>query len=181
MESKLQTESRVEQVDVSRVHPEPSIRQARPDEFSRLREIEFRADKLFETVGIGPFVNEETENYFEQASVTLVVSDPPKGFVCVELVDGIPHVWQLAVDPEYGRQGLGRALVEAACTWARTVGFDSITLTTFRDVPWNGPFYESLGFVAVETLTPELLEIRRHEGAIGDDEFGPSVAMRLGF
>jgi hypothetical protein len=29
-------------------------------------------------------------------------------------------------------------------------------LITFRDVPWNGPYYESLGFEAVTALTPAL-------------------------
>jgi GNAT superfamily N-acetyltransferase len=108
-----------------------------------------------------------------------VVNDPPVGFVCVELVGGIPHIWQLAVDPDHGRRGLGRALMKAACDWARSERFDAITLTTYRDVPWNGPFYESLGFVVLETFTPELIEIRQHEGAIGDDDFAPRVAMRL--
>jgi GNAT superfamily N-acetyltransferase len=157
----------------------PSIREARPDEFASLRRIEFEADRLFETVGIGPFVNEEAEDHFGQAALVLVVGDPPVGFVCVELVDGIPHIWQLAVHPDRGRQGLGRALVEATCDWARTERFDAITLATYRDVPWNGPFYESLGFVTMGTLTPELYAIREHECAIGDDDFGPRVAMRL--
>jgi GNAT superfamily N-acetyltransferase len=157
----------------------PSIRRARPDEFVMLRELEFRADKLFETVGIGPFVNDEAEDHFGRAALVLVVGDPPEGFVCVELVDGIPHIWQLAVDPDRGRRGLGRALMTAACDWARSEGFDAITLTTYRDVPWNGPFYKSLGFVVMETLTPDLSAIRQHERAIGDDDFGPRVAMRL--
>jgi GNAT superfamily N-acetyltransferase len=157
----------------------PSIRRARPDEFAVLREVELKADKLFETVGIGPFVNDDAEDHLGQAALVLLVGDPPLGFVCVELVDSIPHIWQLAVDPDHGRHGLGRALMQAACDWARSEGFDAITLTTYRDVPWNRPFYESLGFVVMEALTPELVEIRRHERAIGDDDFGPRVAMRL--
>jgi GNAT superfamily N-acetyltransferase len=158
----------------------PPIRRARTEELEQLREIEFKADKLFEAVGIGPFVNDEAENHFVQAALILVVNDPPQGFVCVELVDGIPHIWQLSVDPAHGRQGLGRALVEAACNWARSEGFDAITLTTYRDVPWNGPFYKSLGFVVLDALTPELTAIRQHERAIGDDDFGPRVAMQRG-
>jgi GNAT superfamily N-acetyltransferase len=157
----------------------PTVRPARPDEFGSLREVEFKADKLFETVGIGPFANDEAENHLDDAVLVLVVGDPPQGFVCVELVDGIPHVWQLAVDPEHGRQGLGRLLMEATCDWARSEGFDAITLTTYRDVLWNRPFYESLGFVVTQTLTPELADIRRHEMTIGDDDFGARVAMRL--
>ena len=33
------------------------------------------------------------------------------------------------------------------CDWARARGYDDITLATYRDVPWNGPFYASEGFV----------------------------------
>ena len=53
-----------------------------------------------------------------------------------------------------------------------------MTLTTFRDVPWNGPFYAGLGFRAVDELTPGLAAVRDHEKAIGDDDFGPRIAMR---
>jgi GNAT superfamily N-acetyltransferase len=130
-------------------------------------------------VGIGPFTNEGAEDHFDQAALVLVVDDPPVGFICVERVDGNPHIWQLAVHPDHGRQGLGRALVEATCDWARGERFEAITLTTYRDVPWNGPFYESLGFVIMDKVTPELWAIREHERSIGDDDFGPRVAMRL--
>ena len=157
----------------------PLVRMGRPDEFADLRRIEFEADRLFESVGIGPFTNDEGENHLEQAVLVLVVGDPPMGFVCVDLVDGNPHIWQLAVHPDHGRQGLGRALVAATCEWARYRHFEAITLTTFRDVPWNGPFYETLGFVRMSNLTPELSAIRQHESSIGDDDFGVRVAMRL--
>jgi GNAT superfamily N-acetyltransferase len=159
--------------------PSPFVRVGRPDEFADLRRIEFEADRLFESVGIGPFTNDDGENHFEQAALVLVVGDPAVGFACVDLVDGNPHIWQLAVHPDHGRQGFGRALVEATCDWARSRHFGAITLTTFRYVPWNGPFYESLGFVVVEDLSPELSAIRAHERAIGDDDFGPRVAMKL--
>jgi GNAT superfamily N-acetyltransferase len=156
-----------------------SIRDARPDEFALLRRIEIEADRLFEAVGFGPFFYDDAEDHFSQAALVLVVGDPPVGFVCMAIVGGVPHIWLLAVHPDHGRQGLGRALVRAACEWARIQQFDAITLTTYRDVPWNGPFYESFGFVTMRTLTPELIGIREHERAIGDDDFGPRVAMRL--
>jgi GNAT superfamily N-acetyltransferase len=97
----------------------------------------------------------------------------------LEFVDGIPHIWQLSVHPDHVRQGLGRSLVEAASSWARSTGFDAITLTTYRDVPWNGPFYESLGFVVVHDLSPGLEAIREHEREMGNDAFGRRVAMKL--
>jgi GNAT superfamily N-acetyltransferase len=155
------------------------IRNARPDEFARLRSIEFEADRLFESVGIGPFVNDEVEDHFGQAALVLVVGNPPVGFACVELVDQIPHIWQLAVHPDHARRGHGRALVRAVLEWAKLEQFQRITLTTYRDVPWNGPFYESLGFVTMDSPTPGLVAIREHERAVGDDDFGPRIAMKL--
>jgi hypothetical protein len=51
-------------------------------------------------------------------------------------------------------------------------------LTTYRDVPWNGPFYARRGFRTISRLGPGLRAIRDHEKAIGDDGFGPRIAMR---
>ena len=98
------------------------------------------------------------------------------GFVCDELVDGIPHIWQVAVHPGDDRQCLGRALVKAARQWARTEGFGAITLTTYRDVPRNGPFYGSLGFVTLDASLPGYRQSVSIERAIGEDAFGPRVA-----
>lgn len=157
----------------------PTIRGGRPEEFAALRRIEIVADRMFESVGIGPFTNDDDEDHFDKAALVLVAGEPPVGFVRVELVDGIPHIWQLSVHPDHARRGLGRSLVEATSAWAGSQGFDAVTLTTYRDVPWNGPFYASLGFVTMDDLTPELSAIRDHERAIGDDDFGPRVAMKL--
>jgi GNAT superfamily N-acetyltransferase len=156
----------------------PIVRHGRSDEFEDLRALEFRADKIFETIGVGPFSNDDTEDHLSQAILVLVAGDPPAGFVCLETVGGFAHIWQLAVDPVHARRGIGRLLVVAACEWARSEGFDAITLTTYRDVPWNGPFYASAGFVILDELSPALGAIRQHEREIGDDDFGPRIAMR---
>jgi len=156
----------------------PPIREARPEEFPRLRAVELEADGMFAEVGIGPFSDDGREDHLVQASVVLAAEDPAVGFASVEIVDGAAHLWQLAVLPSEGRRGAGRALVTAVCDWARTHGFEAVTLTTFRDVPWNGPFYERLGFRALPEPGPELAAIRLHERAIGDDDFGPRIAMR---
>jgi GNAT superfamily N-acetyltransferase len=154
------------------------IRVARPDEFAALRSIEDAADSVFADVGIGPFKQSEDDNHLEQAAVVFATGDPAVGFACVELVDGAAHIWQLSVHPRAARQGRGRALVEAVCEWARANGLPAVTLTTFRDVAWNGPFYAKLGFREFDDLSPGLAAIREHERAIGDDDFGPRIAMR---
>ena len=42
---------------------------------------------------------------------------------------------------------MGRALVAAVIEQARAMQLNSVTLTTFRDLPWNAPFYQRMGFV----------------------------------
>ena len=59
------------------------------------------------------------------------------------------HLAEIDVLPAHGRRGLGTRLVEEVCHWAASAGYESVTLTTFRDVPWNMPFYERLGFRVV--------------------------------
>ena len=155
-----------------------TIRLARPDEFALLRDIEQESDAQFAEVGIGPFTEDSSADHLHQAALVLVAGDPPVGFASVEVVDGMAHLWQLSVLPSASRQGIGTALLGAVCDWGTSQGYSAVTLTTYRDVPWNGPFYLRLGFRAVSELTPGLAAIREHEKAIGDDDFGPRVAMR---
>ena len=159
----------------------PAVRRARPDEYPSLRQIEFEADKLFETVGIGPFTNNEEDNHLPTAAAVFVTGDPPVGFAAVGEVGGVAHLWQIAVLPSAGRQGHGTALMEAVFDWARSFGYPALTLTTFADVPWNAPYYARFGFRIVDEdsadFSPELAAIRAHERDLGDDDFGPRVAM----
>jgi len=134
---------------------------------------------MFARIGIGPFRDDGTASHLAAASIVFVAHEPPTGFVTVEVVDGAAHVWQLAVLPSMQRRGVGRALLDAVCRWARGEGYTALTLTTYRDVSWNGPFYEKLGFHELDNLTPGLAAIRQHERDLGDDEFGPRIAMRL--
>jgi GNAT superfamily N-acetyltransferase len=154
------------------------IRVARPEEYEALRSIEVAADTMFTDVGIGPFQQSDEENHLAKAAVVFASGDPPVGFACVEVVDGVAHLWQLAVHPRAGRCGRGTALVMAVCDWATAEGLPAVTLTTFRDVAWNGPFYKKLGFRELDVLSPGLRAIRDHERAIGDDDLGPRIAMR---
>nr|WP_207803139.1 GNAT family N-acetyltransferase [Rhodopseudomonas palustris] len=59
------------------------------------------------------------------------------------------HIWQMAVHRDQQRRGIGRKLIEAAQRFAADHGSTALTLTTFRDVPWNEPYYQRLGFVTL--------------------------------
>ena len=75
----------------------------------------------------------------------------PVGFALVFNLDGYAHLEELDVLPSYGRQGIGSALLATVCAWAGEAGYPAVTLRTFRDVPWNGPFYLRRGFAVVDS------------------------------
>jgi predicted N-acetyltransferase YhbS len=86
---------------------------------------------------------------------------------------------QVSVDPQCAHKGIGRGLLLQVADVARTLGYTAITGTTFRDVVFNGPFYESLGCTEDPEPHPVMLERRRVERALGLDQFGARVVMRM--
>ena len=54
-----------------------------------------------------------------------------------------------------------------------------MSLTTYRDVPWNGPFYAALGFVEVDEAHQERFQrdVRAAERSLRLDEPGVRVVM----
>lgn len=105
----------------------------------------------------------------------------PVGFALVEmLADDLPHLEEIDVEPIHGRRGLGTALVRAVCEWATVSGYPMLTLTTFRSVPWNYPFYARLGFLAIprKKLRPELAAVVSDEADRGLD---PDTRVVMGY
>jgi len=103
----------------------------------------------------------------------------PVGFVHVLEIDGHAHLEQVSVHPDHQHRGVGAALVRAAMAEARARGFPRLSLCTFRDVPWNGPFYRRLGFTEVVEPAPFLQEIRRSERDLGLDAIGVRCVMEV--
>ena len=119
----------------------------RPDELALLPPLEAAADTMFEPLGIGPLPGPGTVEEFAAAVVVLVAGDPPVGLCRIDAVAPVDaHLEQLSVHPDAARRGIGRALLRAAIAWAGDHGYHELTLATYRDVPWNGPFYASEGF-----------------------------------
>ena len=79
-----------------------------------------------------------------------LADDVPVGFAHVKVLEPtVVHLEEIDVHPDHGRRGLGRQLVMAVCAGTARDGFRSVTLTTFRDIPWNMPFYARLGFQVI--------------------------------
>jgi GNAT superfamily N-acetyltransferase len=164
-----------------------SITVARPHDLPQLPPIELAASKLL--AGHAPeSVLGETSSQDDlkraQSQCLLWVAlanNVPVGFAHVELIEPcVAHLKEIDVHPEHGRRGLGTRLVAAVCAWAAAAGYESVTLTTFRDIAWNMPFYAQLGFheILFEDLSCALLSVLRDETRRGLD---PSrrVAMEL--
>ena len=159
-------------------HP-VNIRTARPDELPLLQHLEMAAGVLFANLGMTdvaehPPPSLQVFEHFRQAGRLWVLTDTDDqvvGFVLVKLVDGAAHIEQVSVHPDHQGHGLGRRLIDHVDSWAAGQGMPALTLSTFRAVPWNGPYYARLGFVELRTdeLTPGLTEILAEEIAFGLD------------
>ena len=125
------------------------MRPMRPEDEPEAVEVSSAADTLFAEAGL-ILPPDDPRELFAHAEHTLVAIDPAagrvRGLAATVTVDGCPHLEQLAVDPAHGRRGIGSALLEEVCSRARAAGHDAVTLTTFRDLAWNGPWYGQRGF-----------------------------------
>lgn len=145
---------------------------ATPEHVPFLPNIEEAACQLFlqyEITADLPLYLTPLEDFYEAQKHGLLwvaaVDEKPIGFALVEMIGEFPHLEELDVLPDYGRQGIGANLVRTICDWACASGIPAVTLTTFRDIPWNAPFYQKLGFRILETeeLTPSQLQIVEEE------------------
>jgi len=95
--------------------------------------------------------------------------ETPVGFATASIVDGLGHLDELSVLPRHGRRGLGRRLVEQVIGWAHRSDLRAVTLSTLKDVPWNEPFYRTMGFRVLEPneLTDGLHRLRDAEARAG--------------
>ena len=71
--------------------------------------------------------------------------------------------------PSTAAAGWAGGCSTTVCAWAREHGHTAVTLSTFRDVPWNGPFYRRHGFADLPPAawTPGMRAIREHEARHG--------------
>jgi GNAT superfamily N-acetyltransferase len=139
-------------------NPSYAITAARPEDLSRLPAIELAAARLLEGHAPASVLCETTSlDVLQRAQRegrlwVALADDVPVGFAHVEVIEPeAAHLEEIDVHPDHGRRGLGAQLIRAVCQWAARTGYGAVTLTTFRDLPWNAPFYARLGF---DVVTP---------------------------
>jgi ribosomal protein S18 acetylase RimI-like enzyme len=163
------------------------IRRARRDELETLRDIERDAGRAFAAIGMPEIAGDEPLSVTEleafvaagHAWVAVDESDHPIGYLVSDVVDGCAHIEQLSVAVAHGRRGIGAALINRLDVDATAENRPALTLTAFRDVPWNAPYYARLGFVVLGPVEqgPELRDLIERE-TISIPSCAPRVAMR---
>jgi GNAT superfamily N-acetyltransferase len=169
------------------------IRLAREDELPLLREVERASGEIFRDIGLAEIADDEplslTElGHYQRAGRAWVTTESGGAdggaggkllaFLLAEPVDGNLHIAQVAVHPAAAGRRLGAALIEHLARLAVADRAPRLTLTTYREVPWNAPYYRTLGFgeIPEPELGPRLRLIRDLERKAGLDRW-PRVAM----
>jgi len=156
-------------------------------EVEAIRDVEVDAGRRFGDVGLPEVAEDEPPSAAELGDAidggllwVAVEGDEVVGYARALDLDGQPHLEQLSVRSGHGGRGIGTALIEVVAGWARRRGGTTLTLSTFRDVAFNGPLYARRGFrvLAPEELDERFLALRAHEADLGLDVTARVVMRR---
>lgn len=135
-----------------------TVRRPRSSDIPLLSHVEKSAAEIFRSVKLDFLADGETLDPYTLVAIAnagyLWIAadrfDQPIGFLGGNYLNGNFHIIELSVAKQYQGLGIGRALMTTMVQQVRLEGYRSITLTTFRDLPWNGPWYAKMGFVEVK-------------------------------
>jgi GNAT superfamily N-acetyltransferase len=157
--------------------PGYAIRSARIEELPRLAKIEQAAAIRFRDTPYAFLADGESlpiefiHQRFQAGQVWVAVDrdDIAIGFAITREVDRALYLQEIDIAPEHGQRGIGKALIETVQAWGKGSGYAVMSLSTFRDLPWNAPFYAKSGFRILDEaeLTPGFQQIRAHEREAG--------------
>ena len=157
-----------------------TFRFAAPHDVETIRAIEFEAGLRFVSVGMTgiadapPMAREVVERKIEAREIIVALDQQAScaGFVMFEPQPMRIYVQELDVLSSHAGRRIGAALLEEVARIARDQQLTQLVLSTYRDVPWNAPYYRRLGFrdLALSELDAALLARRDAHIARGLDE-----------
>lgn len=116
-------------------------------------------DSLFANVAKGEksFMTTKIQQSLEKGRIFLAeYVDEPVGFLGAYQMDSALYIAEISVSNEYNGKGIGTLLLEAVFQWARERARANdedearVSLTTYAEIPWNGPWYSKRGFKTVD-------------------------------
>jgi ribosomal protein S18 acetylase RimI-like enzyme len=161
------------------------IRSARPLDLDTLAVLEVQAGQVFHSVDM-PEVAEAVPDRealcrSQEQGLIWVAEEQGEiaGYIVATVLDGNAHIGQVSVAPAFARQGIGHQLICHVEDWGRSNNRPATTLTTFRDVPWNGPYYETLGYqeLSDSEVGSDVSAEMRHEASLPEIDASRRCAM----
>ena len=145
-----------------------------------IRAIEYDAAQRFAEIGMvgiasaRPMDVEFVRRKIRASEVVVAVDGNAHcvGFVMfVRMAAGF-YIEELDVLGAWAGRRIGAALIERVAELARAARTHRVVLSTFRDVPWNAPYYRRLGFSVMPeaSLDERLRALRAAHMARGLDE-----------
>jgi GNAT superfamily N-acetyltransferase len=137
---------------------EISIRLAVEEDIPQLNTIETSAAHLFRTVNLAwiadspPLDPTTLRSMIAQQNVWVAVTsnNTAVGFIAVQDLDGMLYIAEMDVHEDWQRKGIARMMLEEVEGQARDRGYEYVSLTTYRDLGFNGRFYVRMGFEEVD-------------------------------
>ena len=152
---------------------------AGPSDIERIIAVDKAAGQMFAGTGLLP--DEELEDHVpghvladalraKLLDVARLEDGNVVGFTLVSVRPGTLYLDQISVHPEAGKRGIGTQLMRNIEQKAIELDLGEITLSTFRSVPWNAPFYASLGYKPIKRseLLEFMLEIEEAQRRVMD-------------
>ncbi|WP_431207847.1 GNAT family N-acetyltransferase [Burkholderia cepacia] len=157
------------------------IRPATREDAAAMAAVEVAAAQRFREIGMTDIADGEPTDAADvlaridggRAYVAVDMQGACVGFAFYRLLDAQRlYLEELDVAPSHAGQRIGARLIEQVTARAAREGIVEVVLSTFRDAPWNAPYYARLGFGIVDdaTLDGTLRAIRAHHVALGLDE-----------
>ncbi|MGF6963351.1 ribosomal protein S18 acetylase RimI-like enzyme [Paraburkholderia sp. WC7.3g] len=157
-----------------------TFRFAAPHDAETIRAIEFEAGLRFVSVGMTgiadapPMAREIVERKIQAREIIIALDEHAAcaGFVMFEPQPARIYVQEIDVLTSHAGRRIGAALIDEVARIARMRQLTQLVLSTYRDVPWNAPYYRRLGFrdLDMSELDAALLARRDAHIARGLDE-----------
>ncbi|MFM0525028.1 GNAT family N-acetyltransferase [Paraburkholderia strydomiana] len=147
-----------------------TFRLAAPGDAETVRTIEFEASLRFVSVGMSGIADAppmslafvERKIAAQELIVAVNVEGTCAGFVMFEPQPARIYIQELDVLTSHAGRRIGAALIEQVAQLARSRQIMQLVLSTYREVPWNAPYYRRLGFRDIdETELDVALRARR--------------------
>ena len=156
-----------------------SVRRAGTDDIPQLLGMQVAAATRFARLGLISTPDGMPEaipvDAFQQAALRNLLfiaeyNHSGVGFALCSIERPDLYLDQVSVTPAAERKGAGTTLLDAVSAEASRRGLWGVSLSTFRDVPWNAPFFAKRGFQEIPRAGLALwqLDIERAQAGIMD-------------